>query len=189
MNKISPYLTSPDPLTQQIRQMGISSWDELVDFVKHLPYGRNLNREDLSLVISESKGTCSSKHALLKKVADLNAIANVKLILCLYKMSTINTPKIGMALEKRGIDYIPEAHCYLMVGSTRTDITTEQSEFQKIKNDIILEKEILPEQVADFKVEFHQSFLKQWIHKNRMAISFSELWKLREQCIQNLSVS
>jgi len=65
-----------------------------------LPYGRTANRTDLSLVISEQKGTCSSKHALLKEVADLNGIKGIDLIIGIYKMSEANTPGIGDELSK-----------------------------------------------------------------------------------------
>ena len=45
--------------------------------------------------MKENKGTCSSKHAFLKKVADWNNIKNVKLILGMYQMNELNTQKIG----------------------------------------------------------------------------------------------
>ena len=47
---------------------------ELIDKIKNLPYGRNANRYDFTLVLSENKGTCSSKHAFLKDFADKNEI-------------------------------------------------------------------------------------------------------------------
>ena len=56
------------------------NWEKTINFVKQIPYGRNSNREDFSLVISENKGTCSSKHAYLKDFANRNNIPNVQLI-------------------------------------------------------------------------------------------------------------
>jgi extradiol dioxygenase family protein len=103
--------SSTDNLTTLVTEKGIKNWSELIDFTQKLPYGRNENREDLSLVIKENKGTCSSKHSFLKKVADLNNIGNVKLILGMYRMDNLNTPKIGDTILKNGLDYIPEAHC------------------------------------------------------------------------------
>ena len=79
MTKI--IFTSTDPLTQQIRNLGIDTWEDLLIYVKNISYGRNANREDLSLVLKENKGTCSSKHAFLKEIANLNKIPNVKLII------------------------------------------------------------------------------------------------------------
>lgn len=180
-------LTSKDKITSLITSRGIHTWSALIEFVKVLPYGRNSNRKDLELVIIEEKGSCSSKHALLKKVADLNNIPNVKLILGMYKMDQKNTRGIGMVLDNNSINFIPEAHCYLKIGSVRKDVTFSTSNFEKVENDIISELEIEPEQVTDFKVNYHKAFLKNWIIENSIQKSFDEIWAIREQCIYNLT--
>ena len=108
-------LTAKDKITFAIRQKGITSWNALCRYVQLLPYGRNYIRHNLLLVIEEQKGTCSSKHALLKHVADVNNIPNVQLIMGIYKMNEINTPKIGNTLVNNKLNYIPEAHCYLKI--------------------------------------------------------------------------
>ena len=123
----------------------------------------------------------------LKKVADLNNIPNIQLILGIYKMDEKNTPKIGTVLTENNIRFIPEAHCYLKINSKRKDITAEDSDFTNLKNDILEEIEITPEQVADFKVVYHQKFLKKWILENKIKHTFNQLWTIREQCIANLS--
>ena len=180
-------LNSKDKLTAIIKDSGINTWNELIKFVKELPYGRNSNRTDFGLVIIEKKGSCSSKHALLKKIADLNKIQNVKLVLGIYKMNRRNTPNIGNVLLENKIEFIPEAHCYLKIDDKRTDLTTNNSNFEKIEIDILNELEIEPEQVAEFKVEYHKDFLTKWISENRIDIEFNEIWKIREKCIENLA--
>jgi len=180
-------LNSKDELTAIIKDSGIETWNELIQFVKKLPYGRNANRTDFELVIKEKKGSCSSKHALVKKVADLNDIKNVKLILGIYKMNRQNTLNIGNVLIEISIEFIPEAHCYLKIDDNRTDITTDNSDFKKIERDILNELEIEPEKVAEFKVEYHKEFLKKWISENKIDRDFNEIWKMREKCITNLT--
>ena len=180
-------LTSEDKLTAIIKNRGIETWNELIEFVKSLPYGRNSNRFDFGLVISEKKGSCSSKHALLKKIADLNKIEKVKLVLGIYKMNQQNTPDIGNVLLENSIDFIPEAHCYLKIENNRIDITTDNSDFEKIKRDILKELEIEPEQVAEFKIEYHKQFLTNWISDNEIYRNFNEVWEIREKCITNLT--
>lgn len=180
-------LNSDDNITKLLRDKGINSWLELMTYIKSLPYGRTSNRHDLSLVITESKGTCSSKHGLLKKVADLNNIPKIKLMLGIYKMNTINTPKIGDVLEKNKLEYIPEAHCYLSIDNEPTDLTSINADFNRIKSDIILEIEILPDQVGEFKVEYHKEYLRSWLIEKNIGYSFEHLWKIREKCIEKLS--
>lgn len=180
-------LNSNDPLTTLVRQNGCASWGELTETIKQLPYGRNTNRGDLKLVLTEKKGTCSSKHALLKEIADKNSISKVTLLLGMYKMNHLNTPKIGQVLIDHSLSYIPEAHCYLSINDTRTDFTSKKASFSNIESDIIEEIEIAPSQVDEFKVDYHKKYLKQWIIKQELKISFEALWQIREQCIQKLT--
>jgi len=180
-------LTSTDNLTLELKRKGITSWSTLLEFVKNIPYGRNKNRIDFSLVLSENKGTCSSKHAFLKQIAILNNIKNVQLILGMYKMDVINTPKIGKVLFNHKLPYVPEAHCYLKVNDKRIDVTSAQANINKIEESILIEKEITPNQVVYFKVKYHQAFLENWIAENKIPFTFKEVWGIREQCIANLS--
>lgn len=182
-------LNSKDELTKSIKDSGIKTWNKLIEFVKKLPYERHTNPTDFGLVISEKKGSCSSKHALLKKVAELNNIDNIKLILGIYRMNRFNTPKIGNALSDSALDDMPEAHCYLKIDGKSRDFTSSQSNFKKTENDLITEVEIVPEQVVEFKVDYHKQYLKHWISKHHMNQSFSEIWEISEKCIANLSNS
>lgn len=163
------------------------NFETLIEKVKNIPYGRNANRYDFSLVLSENKGTCSSKHAFLKDFADNNGIENVKLYIGIFKMNETNTTKLGDLLSNNKIEYIPEAHCYLKINQVPLDITTVDSFYDKIKQDIVEEIEINPNQVSDFKVTYHKAFLKNWIKETNQNNTFEEIWEIREQCISKLS--
>ncbi|PWA09013.1 hypothetical protein DB891_10175 [Flavobacterium laiguense] len=165
----------------------MTNWDDVLLHVKNIPYGRNSNREDLSLVLKENKGSCSSKHAFLKEIASQNNIPNVQLIIGIYKMKESNT-KIGTILSENTIYYIPEAHCYLNINGERLDYTTGSSNFEKIKNDLLEEIEIEPYQVGEFKIKYHQDFIKKWLSDSNATITFDQLWAVREQCIAYLSI-
>jgi hypothetical protein len=179
-------LISDEVLTEQVKTFGISSWEHLLKFIKELPYGRNSNRVDLSLILKENKGTCSSKHAFLKEIANQNGIKNIALIIGIYKMNESNT-KIGTVLSENKVDYIPEAHCYLKIDGARIDCTSNNSNFDTIKDDLLKEIEIEPYQVGDFKIAYHQNFIKNWLKANNSEFTFEQIWKIRERCIENLS--
>jgi len=167
--------------------ISLNNFLELIERVKQIPYGRNANRSDFSLVLKENKGTCSSKHAFLKDFADKNQIENVHLFIGIFKMNEQNTPKIAPLLTKNQLAYIPEAHCYLKVNGKVVDATTENSFFTTIEKDVLEEIEIQPNQVAEFKVTLHQKYIKDWITNKNISLSFDEIWTIREQCIQKLS--
>ncbi len=180
-------LRSKDDLTNTVRSIGISTWNTLTAYISQLPYGRNQNREDLSLVLIEKKGTCSSKHALFKTLADLNEIPKVSLILGIYKMNEANTLGVDSPLSLNLISYIPEAHCYLSIDGKRHDYTSKNSRMKTIENDIIHEMEISPDQVSTFKVMYHQEFIRKWIDDDKSDLKFEEVWCIREECIASLA--
>ncbi|MFD0964728.1 hypothetical protein [Pseudofulvibacter geojedonensis] len=172
-------------LSKRLLEMGVFSFDQLIALIQNLPYGRNADRANPDLVLKELKGACSTKHALIKKIALEQEINEVKLILCMFKMNAKNTSKIAKVLYKYNLEYIPEAHCVLQIKNQYLDITTSKSSYNKIKEDVIELVEIQPEQIGVFKVEYHQQFLKTWLNNNNY--SFEELWKIREECIEALS--
>ena len=109
------------------------------------------------------------------------------MIIGIYKMNSENTPKIGNVIKANNLDYIPEAHSYLSINDERVDYTSHNSDFNRLKNDILVETEIEPHQVAEFKVNYHKDYIKTWIDENEIRFSFEAIWKFREQCIANLS--
>lgn len=167
--------------------MELSAYINLVKEIKGLPYGRNSDRSDYTLVQKEKKGTCSTKHAYLKWMAVKEGVEGVELKLCFFKMNSANTKAIGKILEKYRLDFIPEAHCYLNINGQAWDVTHPNSNFRNISRDIEYEEEIEPDQIGDYKVGFHKNFLKKWIRMEDIPYSFKEVWKIREECIAALS--
>ncbi len=101
-------------------------------------------------------------------------------------MTQDNTPGIGNALITNGLKYLPEAHCYLLIGDEKVDATNEQSDIARIEADILEEIEITPHQVGSFKVTHHQDFIRNWLDRERLGLSFKDVWRIRENCIANL---
>lgn len=182
-------LNASETLSSLMIAKEITNWQETLAYIKHLPYGRNSNRVDLSLVITEEKGTCSSKHALLKAIANENKIEAIQLILGMYKMNPNNTPGIGNFITESGLIYIPEAHCYLKINGERVDVTSPASSIAKIEKDILSEIEITPDQVAEWKVDYHKQFIRDWRISEGINMNFDGIWNLRENCISSLSNS
>jgi len=182
-------LTAINSINILLHKRGVHTWDQLINHIRNIPYGRNANRSDFNLVLTEKKGTCSSKHALVKQIADANNIPSVKLILGMYKMTTHNTPGIGNHLADNGLAYMPEAHCYLKINDRRIDLTNAQSDIARIANDIIIEETIEPDQVATYKVNYHKAFMKNWLVSEGVELDVDTIWSFREQCISSLSAS
>ncbi len=176
-------------LSSLVQGTNIFEFRELCLFLEQLNYARISDPSDLSLIIKEQKGTCSTKHAFLKQVASEQKKDKIKLIVGIFKMNAKNTPIISDILSKNNLEYIPEAHCYLIHDSQRLDFTKPDVDVNSFLDDVIVEKEISPHQVGQWKKDFHKKFMeeelknkKEWNH-----FSLDELWNIREECIEALS--
>jgi hypothetical protein len=171
-------------------KLGMGDYRSAARHVNGIPYGRNRSRTEVLAVLSEGRGTCSTKHALLKQLA-LEQGLDVALMIGIYEMSERNTPGVGQVLSAFGLEYVPEAHCYLRYEGQRIDVTRslEGIAAEPIGR-FLHEEEIVPAQIGEYKVELHQQFMRRWIRENPKAAGhrdFESVWRIREECIAALS--
>ena len=154
------------------------------EFIRNLPYRRNLNKDNLATVFIDEYGTCSTKHAYLKRISEEFSIENVQLMICIFMMNENNSPKIKSVLEKYNLLEMPEAHNYLRIDGRIIDCTKKGFSEENFIDTLAEEIEINPNQVTDFKVQYHQDFLKKYLlQHSEIQYSLEEFWKIREECI------
>jgi thiol-disulfide isomerase/thioredoxin len=189
MNKSRNFEIKPcGEISNEFLGRGISTFQAACQFIASLPYGRNLDKTDLKTIFSDHCGTCSTKHALLKTLAQENELEGITLVLGIFKMNAQNTPAIAETLKKYNLEFLPEAHTYLKFDNEIMDFTKSTSSASDFEKNLLLEVAITPNQISNYKVAFHKAFLKQWILENpAVEYDLDALWRIREQCIQDLS--
>jgi len=171
------------PASEAFRTIGCDSYRSAARHLHELPYGRNSDRADFWLVLSERRGTCSTKHALLAEMA-LEQRLPVTLTIGIYDMAEANTPGVGGILARRGLESIPEAHCYLTCSGRRVDITRSGVSPRASIAHFHEEWTIAPAQIGAHKLALHRGYLREWLRGRRdLSLSFEELWQIREACI------
>ena len=176
------------PISKAFIQRNIGSFFEACVFIGNLTYARNRDKNNLLSLFEEHCGTCSTKHALLKSLADENNFKKLQLMVGVYKMNHINTPKIKHVIESYNLSYLPEAHCYLKYENIVFDYTTGHVNSINFINDLIFETEIEAIQIADYKIALHKKYLEVWLLENpELNYNLNDIWKVREQCINALS--
>ena len=175
-------LDASRPLGRRFAALGIRDFRAAAGHVRSLPYGRNSDRSDWRLVLSEGCGTCSTKHALLAKLARENG-RRVALVLGVYEMDGINTPGVGGVLKSNGLRRVPEAHCYLAHEGARVDLTRQGGEGQIQR--FLYEEDIEPRQIGEYKVEAHKKFVRRWAEEQ--GLDPGHVWRAREECIAALA--
>ncbi|MGA9211943.1 hypothetical protein [Kaistella sp.] len=175
-------------ISERFLELGFNDFKSAAEFAKILPYKRNNAKENKLCVFNDFGGTCSTKHALLKNLAIENDFAEINLILGIFMMNGNNTPKISSVLKKYDLKEMPEAHNYLKYQNQILDYTRKNSSPENFINDLVEEIEIQPSQITNFKIEYHRSFLKKYLHENpTITYNLYDFWQIREECIIALS--
>jgi hypothetical protein len=180
-------LSLNSPLSKLLLTKEITDFKSAIAYIHQLPYGRTSDRSDYNLILLENKGTCATKHAFLKQLAIENNQDAVELYIGIYQMNETNTKGVGSVLNNYNLDYIPEAHTYLKINGNLLDITRATENKTSFEDSLLTEQQILPHQIGDFKVNWHQTFLKQWITDEQLPYAVQEIWNIREECILALS--
>ena len=174
-------IDTKQPIGASFVALGAGDFRAAARYLLELPYGRTRDRSDYLGVLSEGRGTCSTKHALLAALANENQLA-VALTLGIYPMHEGNTPGVGQVLNEAALPYIPEAHCYLVYQSQRIDITRSGSEASEPIDRFLHEEVIAPPQIGDYKVEVHQRWIRQWMQTAEGGAgerNFEDVWLAR----------
>jgi hypothetical protein len=180
-------IQSGNEISDRFLQADIRDFSSALIYIQDLPYRRNTLREKSTVVLDEKCGTCSTKHAVLKRLADENG-KEVKLMMGIYRMNATNSKSVQPVLEKYKLDFIPEAHNYLRMGGKVIDVTKRSFANTLFLLDLMEEEEITPAQIGNYKIDKHQAFLKTWLEQNpHIHYSFHQLWAIREECIAALS--
>lgn len=179
-------IESNNIISSKFKELNIFDFSSAAQYVAELKYKRNQNKDSITCIFEDNAGTCSTKHAALRKLALENNRGGIKLMLGIFKMDAEYSPLIKNTLEKYNLKYIPEAHNYLKNGDEYFDFTRLNSNYNEFKNQILAETEIEFDEISDKKISIHKNFLSQWLKEQDLTFSPEEIWKIREECISDL---
>lgn len=180
-------ITIPGPWSPFLRELNIYHFSELCAYVHALPYGRNSDRIDFYQVLSESRGSCSSKHGLLATIAEAHQQSGTHLMVGLFLMSGKTHPVLADLLSANNLNAIPEAHAYFRCDGMRYDFTFPGKDISSIESFIVREQRCEPNQLIDWKPMIHKHYLDSWIKRQTSGHTAEQVWDIREQCIALLS--
>jgi hypothetical protein len=178
-------IISNGPVSTIFKDHGLNTFTEACDYIKRLPYGRNKDKTRPLNVFSDGCGTCGTKHAVLKQLADENGFAGLTLVIAICRMTPENSPLVRHVLRQYELAYLPEAHNYLKYKNSVVDMTAEKP--LAINNEMLQEIEIEPHQITGYKVALHKEYIDNWRRENHIPYSLDELWEIREACIAAMS--
>jgi hypothetical protein len=180
-------ITLHGPWSTLLQELQITDFAALCDYVHALPYGRNANRNNFHQVLSESRGSCSSKHGLLATIAEAHEQTEIHLMVGLFLMSAKTHPVLAELFARHGLTAIPEAHAYFRCDGQRYDFTFPGKDISAIESYIVREQRCEPNQLVEWKPMIHRHYIDSWVKRQTSGHTAEQIWDIREQCIALLS--
>ncbi len=177
-------LSARAPLSHYFREKGLGNFGLTAKWVCALPYGRHNLQGDWR-VLEEGCGTCSSKHALLKMLADENDWQEIHLYVGLVFLNEHTNVSVAKILRDAHLNRIPEAHCFLKYREHYFDFTSvafnarQHTLCTSVQNETLID----PAQTGAWKVAWHQRQMLDWLEKEELDMTLEQLWEWREKCI------
>ncbi len=174
-------------------KLGLKTFRDVCEHLLHLPYRRPSSQsygtsagKTSAAVLIERCGTCSSKHGVLKALANEQGQADVELVLCLFQMTARNTPGIAKAMDAGPLFIIPELHTYIRWGDELIDVTKPGLHISDLRSAVEKEKTISLKELAQ-KKEIHRKWMSDWLRSESPGVLLGQAWQQREACIAALA--
>lgn len=160
----------------EVRTLGAA-----VDHVQALPYGRNESRSHFA-VFDEGRGTCSTKHALLKELALEQGWDDVVLVLGMVHLDPSH-PVAGPVMQQHGVPLLIDAHCVLDIAGEVIDVTFPDATEPTLP--LVEQSPIHPDDIMQDKARRHRAYLTKVAEQQ--ALDADSLWAAREAYIAALT--
>ena len=167
------------------KALGIESFQAACEHVHQLPYGYNSDRDDLTILFKEGKGSCTTKHAVIATLAAELGLDVVKRI-GIYAMTESIVTGTQAILERYGLPYVPMVHCFLASGDRFVDLTAENHNGKNRTIDQFLHsEEVVPNISAKEEYLRYRAALKALLETRQEldGIKIGTLLKAREEGI------
>ncbi len=179
------------PISKVFVDLGITSFLEACRYVHELPYGYNSNRDDLMILFTEKKGTCTTKHAVIGTLAQELALTVHKNV-GIYAMTEAFVSGTNTLLDEFHLPYIPMLHCFLVYGKFRVDLTEGNSNGKKRTIEEFLHvQQVAPNIYAKDEYLLYRKALKDVVLKRTelLGVEFKHILHCREEGLKLLKAN
>lgn len=175
-------------VSQQFLLQGVNTFHEACCWVKNLPYGFNSSSENSLILFEEQRGTCTTKHGAIARLAqelELEIYKN----LGFYRLNDEIVTGVNAILQPYGLDFIPQIHCFLEYDSFKVDLTEENCNGKnKTIEDYDFIVQVNPDPTKEEKLTHYAECLEKYyeIEPKLQRFSVSEIMEILEECDKQL---
>ncbi|HEY9890070.1 MAG TPA: hypothetical protein V6D02_16810 [Candidatus Obscuribacterales bacterium] len=109
-------------IAEKYLEQGLTTFHDACHWTQALPYGVNSNNEDSLILFAEGRGTCTTKHGAIARLAQEHHLP-VHKNLGFYRLNDAIVTGVNALLASYDLAFIPQIHCFLAYENHRVDLT------------------------------------------------------------------
>lgn len=149
------------PVSQAYREQGVKTFHAACQWTQDLPYGHNSNNEDSLILFVEQKGTCTTKHGAIARLAAEHTLP-VHKNLGFYRLTDEIVTGVEALIAPYGLEFIPQIHCFLAYENCRVDLTAGNCNG---KNQTIEDYDFVVPVAPDISRQQHQAIYRDYLER------------------------
>ncbi len=171
-------------VSEKFLERKIETFRAACHWIKDLPYGSNSNNENSLILFEENRGTCTTKHGVIARLAqelELEIYKN----LGFYRLNDEIVIGVNAIIQTHGLKFIPQIHCFLEYGSFRVDLTEGNCNGKnKTIEDYDFVVRVNPDLTHEEEKRYYISYLNQYfaIEPSLAEVDSSTILELLEAC-------
>lgn len=192
---MNPVAVLPDDViepsgmvAQAFLSRNLKTFRQACQWIKDLPYGSNSSIEDSLILFEENRGTCTTKHGIIARLAQELGLAVYK-NLGFYRLSDEIVTGVNRLLQPHDLTFIPQIHCFLEYGEFRIDLTEGNCNGKNKTIDTYdFVVRVNPDLTRAEEEQYYLTYLTQYlaIEPQLKAVGISTVFNLLEACNQQV---
>jgi hypothetical protein len=171
-------------VSEKFLERKIETFCTACHWIKNLPYGSNSNNENSLILFEENRGTCTTKHGVIARLAselELEVYKN----LGFYRLNDEIVRGVNAILQTHRLKFIPQIHCFLEYESFRVDLTEGNCNGKnKTIEDYDFVVRVKPDLTHEEQKSYYISYLNQYfaIEPRLAEVGIPTILELLEAC-------
>ncbi len=173
-------------ISKKFLELGVTDFHAACRWVQELSYGYNSSHDDPFIIFEEQRGICTTKHGAVALLAQENDLDVFKM-LGFYKLNDTIVTGVNEILDRYGLSYIPQIHCFLCHQMKFVDLTEGNCHGKNRQlNEFDIIYKVKPDIREDEELEHYTMGLEYYQANDQKLASFSkeELISILKECNQ-----
>ncbi len=180
MDLIFPFNIVNGPFSEQLIAKGITTPQQLADWLFHLDLDHDQNDRTEQLVLDKEKASNLAKNAFFARISVENGQEKNRFFVGFTMINANLVPEMATELASLPHTAMPVVLAYIKCGDQRITVGNDQAIIDLLGKFIVREHHVDPHQGFEWRQMMYDDYLTRFIDRNNLTQSVEELKSLKD---------